>query len=619
MAAGELREFSRDEILQTLSAILVSDNFADSPQLSEFLKFIVCKTVNGEQEDIKAYTIAVDALGRPEDFDPQSNSFVRVAAGRLRRTLALYNAKEMPRDASLFITLEPGSYVPTFHAVEKPNVSPQKPAVLDDEHSLTRDEEVALGYDVASANKTVVPREVIEAKNKSSDISISRRAFVGGLCVIAALIIIGIYYSGMFGKDEIPGTLAGVPNGINNETTTGSVRPINANRRPSIEVSFLIPEKSYPDWFKTGEVADALRISFARFDDYQFNGLRVYKTPPSRDKQRADYHLWATAYRRGDAVRIYGQIYNEFTGEVIWSQESLFSRPDNLQERDVPDVVGSYLAVLASPYGVIYSDVIKHQPNRKKLNCVVWAYSYFSSETDEKHRKARNCAERLVKEGTTLPSIYAALTFLYLDEYRQGRNKKDRDPLRAAEEMAERAIQFNPASARAHQALFAVHKVRGNIKQARLFANKALMLNPYDVDIMGDYGAWLISIGNNHEGRELIERVIQLQSAPPAWLEFYRFLGAELDGDFVEADAVASVLDTKRSPLVAIAVAISSHRKGNGIKSAKAIAELTRSNSGFKKNPAEALVQLGFATDVADRVADKLVAAGLEVATPSLN
>ena len=38
------------------------------------------------------YTIAVEALGRAENFDPQLDPIVRVEATRLRRTLARYYA-----------------------------------------------------------------------------------------------------------------------------------------------------------------------------------------------------------------------------------------------------------------------------------------------------------------------------------------------------------------------------------------------------------------------------------------------------------------------------------------------------------------------------------------------
>ena len=44
----------------------------------------------GNKSRIKAYTVAVDALGKPDTFDPQNDPVVRVLAGRLRSSLSGY-------------------------------------------------------------------------------------------------------------------------------------------------------------------------------------------------------------------------------------------------------------------------------------------------------------------------------------------------------------------------------------------------------------------------------------------------------------------------------------------------------------------------------------------------
>ena len=46
----------------------------------------------GRSDRIKGYTIAVEALGRADDFDPQADPIVRVEATRLRRALSRYYA-----------------------------------------------------------------------------------------------------------------------------------------------------------------------------------------------------------------------------------------------------------------------------------------------------------------------------------------------------------------------------------------------------------------------------------------------------------------------------------------------------------------------------------------------
>src|ERR1700683_105553 len=54
-----------------LASLLKSETFGRSANLVKTLNFICEKYFEGPTEDIKEYDIAVHALGRSEDFDPQ--------------------------------------------------------------------------------------------------------------------------------------------------------------------------------------------------------------------------------------------------------------------------------------------------------------------------------------------------------------------------------------------------------------------------------------------------------------------------------------------------------------------------------------------------------------------
>ena len=109
-----------DEISVALERILRSDIFRKSPQLASFLRFVVETTLSGHRDRIKAYTIAVEALGRPDSFDPQIDPIVRGEAARLRRALARYYAESGAADP-VVITLPSGRYVPVFRAAATPS------------------------------------------------------------------------------------------------------------------------------------------------------------------------------------------------------------------------------------------------------------------------------------------------------------------------------------------------------------------------------------------------------------------------------------------------------------------------------------------------------------------
>src|SRR6476661_8265560 len=126
-----------DDIRQELNRIINSSPFRDAYRLTSFLSFIVETTLAGNGSKLKAYTIAVEALGRGTDFDPQIDPIVRVEAVRLRQALARYYSGT-GRDDPLVIEVPRGSYVPAFrrrHACEG-----QKPRATTALSSVSRAE-----------------------------------------------------------------------------------------------------------------------------------------------------------------------------------------------------------------------------------------------------------------------------------------------------------------------------------------------------------------------------------------------------------------------------------------------------------------------------------------------
>jgi TolB-like protein len=108
-----VQEISRKEILVELDNVLSSPQISGSGVLSEFLKFIVHETLEGRGEDLKEYTIGVNALKRDSSFNPQIDSIVRIHAGRLRRSLKEYYYEAGAND-EVVITIPKGSYQPVF-------------------------------------------------------------------------------------------------------------------------------------------------------------------------------------------------------------------------------------------------------------------------------------------------------------------------------------------------------------------------------------------------------------------------------------------------------------------------------------------------------------------------
>jgi hypothetical protein len=102
-----------------LDTILASGILNRAPNLAQLLTYVCAKYFEGAAEQIKEYNIAVEALGRPADFDQKRDSIVRVEAHRLRKRLREYYEAD-GADHSIRIDIPPGQYAPRFLAAEVP-------------------------------------------------------------------------------------------------------------------------------------------------------------------------------------------------------------------------------------------------------------------------------------------------------------------------------------------------------------------------------------------------------------------------------------------------------------------------------------------------------------------
>jgi len=97
------------QMLTEVERILRSQSLHNSETLKRLLKFLGEKSAVGEADQLKEYTIAVDALERPSTYDPRHDSAVRIQISRLRQKLAEYYRTE-GKDNPLVIDLPKGHF-----------------------------------------------------------------------------------------------------------------------------------------------------------------------------------------------------------------------------------------------------------------------------------------------------------------------------------------------------------------------------------------------------------------------------------------------------------------------------------------------------------------------------
>ncbi|HUB62854.1 MAG TPA: hypothetical protein VL996_00105 [Methylocella sp.] len=113
--------------LASLANILKHGLATASDRQKRLLQYLVTEELEGRGHLLKAAPIATGVLGRSADFDPQTDSIVRVEMGRLRQALELYYATHGAKDP-VRIKFEKGSYRPKFERIAngKPPRTPQR-------------------------------------------------------------------------------------------------------------------------------------------------------------------------------------------------------------------------------------------------------------------------------------------------------------------------------------------------------------------------------------------------------------------------------------------------------------------------------------------------------------
>jgi hypothetical protein len=124
-----------DQFFQEIDNIIKSHSLRGSESLCKLLQYLAKQSLYHPDAPLKEYQIATEVYGRPADFDPQSDSTIRVQAGRLRLKLAEYYAGEGAADPIL-VKIPKGSYHLTFEAREV--VAPGPSQVLPTREPVSR-------------------------------------------------------------------------------------------------------------------------------------------------------------------------------------------------------------------------------------------------------------------------------------------------------------------------------------------------------------------------------------------------------------------------------------------------------------------------------------------------
>jgi hypothetical protein len=102
-----------------IQRIVSSKAFKTSEVHRNLLNYLADKSLAGEAQNLKEYTVGLDVFGKPSSYDPRQESVVRMHVGRLRQKLAEYYRTDGVADP-IVVDLPKGGFALTFLARPAP-------------------------------------------------------------------------------------------------------------------------------------------------------------------------------------------------------------------------------------------------------------------------------------------------------------------------------------------------------------------------------------------------------------------------------------------------------------------------------------------------------------------
>jgi hypothetical protein len=105
-----------EDIRAQVGRLIQSKTFETSEVHRRLLQYLAEKSISGEADRLKEYTIGLEAFGKPPTYDPKHDSIVRLQAGRLRQKLEAYYQAEAAGDA-VRVSMPKGAFKLNFEPV----------------------------------------------------------------------------------------------------------------------------------------------------------------------------------------------------------------------------------------------------------------------------------------------------------------------------------------------------------------------------------------------------------------------------------------------------------------------------------------------------------------------
>lgn len=476
---------SRTELCRLLS----DPDFRLTERNRNFLTFVATEMFEGRSATVKAYTIAVDVFGRPDNFDPIADPIVRIEATRLRAALAQYYEYNM-EEGRIRIELPRGKYVPVFT-----RTPPQA------EHF----------------QETPAVPETGETSNGWRNTISKRRLGISALVTAAAFGVIWVAF----------------------------VEGPRFSEKPSVAVEMKLAGDQTD--IEAGSIGDDLMVALSQFQTLRLAAMEPIGVGKVNAAQTAAVRLFHYAhptttpyhvilkYQPTETARsVWWQIVNPVTGESLRSGIEQIDL-DQRSEVEIRRSLITRLAIrFAGAHGVINGiELAREQATPTLGNGCVLRSSMAVERLDASELwEAETCLDATLLITPNDPDVIAERAIVLLETEPP---EASTELTSRALDLANKAVALAPQSDRAGYALMLAQFRNGQTEAASVSGYRALKLNSNNSLVAARLGAMLFAQGRWAEGHDLAVRAGENEPVPHVDAGLTLALYAYHRGDFGEA------------------------------------------------------------------------------------
>jgi hypothetical protein len=446
-------EVSGDEARSELERLLADSRFHATERQRAILVHLAERHFLGCPESVKAYTIAVDVLGRSAGFDASLDPIVRIEVSRLRTAVAqYYEAFSSP--SGIIIDLPKGRYVTEFL---RTSIGSRKEHANAAAVSISSDDD-AQGQRRASGRSRSFPHS-------------GWRAHATVAALLFATIIAGV-------------TLYGT-------------RPIHS-LRPVVSIDIVAADSQLKD--EADQTRDMLLMALTQFRTLSLASRSDWKTRDARGVASTAnrYQIDMKYYGDGDDRSIWWQIVNVASGDILKSGLDRAGTDGKTPSVVREELVTALARHFAATRGVI-NNIEMHDSADGALGnaCVLRAEFYLDEGGFDGIARSESCLERTLADNPHDADAAAMLSrVLGAPEVAAA----DAAARMRAMDLANRAVAVAPMSDRAQVALMMAKFYSGQTEAAIQAGNRALALNPNNPDVPAKLGMVLYLSGFRDAG-----------------------------------------------------------------------------------------------------------------------